>query len=87
MFDTIGTITLILLPFYLLYSLIRWIARSIARFVRYVSSGRMDADRRARSLRNYERRSRRLDKALKEGSVDHDTYVRAQIWLEKLRDF
>jgi hypothetical protein len=87
MFDTWCTICLIAMPFYLLYRLIRWVVRKISRFAEYASSGEMEYDRKVRSARNYQRRSRNLDKALKEGSVDHDTYVRAQIWLEKLRDF
>jgi ABC-type nickel/cobalt efflux system permease component RcnA len=83
---TIGIIIVIAI-----FSIFRWIFRKIKNgigyAVDYVASGQMDADRQKRSAKNYQRRSRNLDKALKEGSVDHDTYVRAQIWLEKLRDF
>lgn len=74
-----------------IFAFFRWIFRKIKNgigyAVDYVASGQMDADRQNRSAKNYQRRLRNLDKALKEGSVDHDTYVRAQIWLEKLRDF
>lgn len=61
--------------------------RSIGNAVYYVSSGEMAEDRKRCKYKTWKRRQRKLDAALKDGSIDHDTYVRAQIWLEKIRDW
>ncbi len=69
----------------------RWIFRKIkngiGNAVYYVSSGEMAEDRKRCKYRVWKRRQKKLDAALKDGSIDHDTYVRAQIWLEKIRDW
>ena len=67
--------------------LIGFIKRGIMNFIYYASSGEMAEDRKIRKYKAWERRQKKLDAALKEGSVDHDTYIRAQIWLEKIRDW
>lgn len=69
----------------------RWVFRKIkngiGRAIDYVSSGEMAGDRKRCKYKAWKRRQKKLDAALKDGSVDHDTYVRAQIWLEKIRDW
>lgn len=55
----------------------RWVFRKIkngiGRAIDYVSSGEMAEDRKRCKYKAW--------------NVDHDTYVRAQIWLEKIRDW
>lgn len=75
----------------LIVAFFQWIFRKIKRGINnvsyYISSGEMAEERKRRKYKAWKRRQKKLDAALKEGSVDHDTYVRAQIWLEKIRDW
>ena len=74
-----------------IFAFFRWVFRKITNgignAVHYVSSGEMAEDKRRCKQKAWKRRQKKLDAALKVGSVDHDTYVRAQIWLEKIRDW
>lgn len=73
--------------FYFFRWVFRKIKNGIGRAIDYVSSGEMAEDRKRCKYKAWKRRQKKLDAALKDGSVDHDTYVRAQIWLEKIRDW
>ena len=79
MWNTITNAIIIVAIFYFF----RWIGSAVD----YVSSGEMAEDRKRCKYRAWKRRQKKLDAALKDGSIDHDTYVRAQIWLEKIRDW
>jgi hypothetical protein len=87
MWDTITTAIIIVSVFYFFRWIFRKIKNGIGNAVYYVSSGEMAEDRKIRKYKAWKRRQKKLDAALKDGSVDHDTYVRAQIWLEKIRDW
>lgn len=82
-FDYGGTFLIILL----IVAFFQWVIRKTKKAVYYVSSGEMAEDRKIRKYKAWKRRQKKLDAALKDGSVEHDTYVRAQIWLEKIRDW
>lgn len=87
MWTFIGILFLLYFLLWPLRKLLRLIKKGITNFIYYVSSGEMAEDRRIRKYKAWKRRQKKLDAALKDGSVDHDTYVRAQIWLEKIRDW
>lgn len=87
MWTFIGILFLLYFLLWPLRKLLRLIKKGITNFIYYVSSGEMAEDRKIRKYKAWKRRQKKLDAALKDGSVDHDTYVRAQIWLEKIRDW
>lgn len=59
--------------FYFFRWVFRKIKNGIGRAIDYVSSGEMAEDRKRCKYKAW--------------NVDHDTYVRTQIWLEKIRDW
>lgn len=87
MWTFIGILFLLYFLLWPLRKLLGLIKKGITNFIYYASSGEMAEDRKRCKQKAWKRRQKKLDAALKDGSVDHDTYVRAQIWLEKIRDW
>lgn len=87
MWTFIGILFLLYFLLWPLRKLLRLIKKGINNFIYYASSGEMAEDKKRCKHKAWKRRQKKLDAALKDGSVDHDTYVRAQIWLEKIRDW